>query len=49
VDLRRGTTDSDFGKAIDEQVAFLRAGIDGLFTDQADIGVISRSDAATAA
>jgi glycerophosphoryl diester phosphodiesterase len=49
VDLRRGTSDSDFGRAIDEQVAFLRAGIDGLFTDQPDIGVISRADAATAA
>ena len=47
-DLRRGTTDSDFGRAIDEQVAFLRAGIDGLFTDQSDIGVIARSDAAAA-
>jgi len=49
VELRRGTTDSDFGKAIDEQVTFLQAGIDGLFTDQADIGVISRSDTASAA
>jgi glycerophosphoryl diester phosphodiesterase len=49
VDLRRGTVDSDFGRAIDEQVAFLRAGIDGLFTDQPDIGVIARSDAAAAA
>jgi glycerophosphoryl diester phosphodiesterase len=44
-ELRRGSVDSDFGKAIDEQVAFLRAGIDGLFTDQADVGVIARSDA----
>jgi glycerophosphoryl diester phosphodiesterase len=31
-----------YGRAIDEQVTFLRAGIDGLFTDQADIGVLSR-------
>jgi glycerophosphoryl diester phosphodiesterase len=47
-ELRRGTVDSDFGKAIDEQVTFLEAGIDGLFTDQADIGVIARSDAKAA-
>jgi len=32
-----------YGRAIDEQITFLRAGIDGLFTDQADIGVLSRS------
>ncbi len=48
-DLRRGAVASDFGKAIDEQVAFLQVGIDGLFTDHADIGVIARSDAAAAA
>jgi glycerophosphoryl diester phosphodiesterase len=48
LELRRGTVDSDFGKAIDEQVAFLQTGIDGLFTDQADVGVIARSDAAAA-
>jgi glycerophosphoryl diester phosphodiesterase len=47
-DLRRGTADADFGRAIDEQVAFLQAGIDGLFTDQPDIGVIARSDAMAA-
>jgi glycerophosphoryl diester phosphodiesterase len=32
-----------YGRAIDEQVTFLRAGIDGLFTDQSDIGVLARS------
>jgi len=31
-----------YGRAIDEQITFLRAGIDGLFTDQADIGVLAR-------
>jgi glycerophosphoryl diester phosphodiesterase len=31
-----------YGRAIDEQLAFLRAGIDGLFTDQPDVGVLSR-------
>jgi len=48
-DLRRGSVASDFGKAFDEQVAFLKAGIDGMFTDQADITVIARADAAVAA
>jgi glycerophosphoryl diester phosphodiesterase len=38
------TTDPNaYGRAIDEQVTFLRAGIDGLFTDQSDIGVLARS------
>jgi glycerophosphoryl diester phosphodiesterase len=49
VELRSNSVASDFGKAIDEQVAFLKAGIDGLFTDQADVGVIARSDASAAA
>jgi glycerophosphoryl diester phosphodiesterase len=48
-ELRCGTTASGFGKAIDEQVAFLQTGIDGLFTDQADVGVIARSDVRSAA
>ncbi|MEX5637646.1 glycerophosphodiester phosphodiesterase [Parafrankia sp. FMc2] len=43
-DLRRGTVTSDYGRAIDEQVAYLRAGIDGVFTDNPDIGVVARSD-----
>ncbi len=41
-DLRVGTDPTAYGKAIDEQIAFLRAGVDGLFTDQADIGVLAR-------
>ncbi|MEO7745679.1 MAG: glycerophosphodiester phosphodiesterase family protein, partial [Actinomycetota bacterium] len=41
-DYRVGTDPTAFGRAIDEQVAFLRAGVDGLFTDQADIGVVAR-------
>lgn len=32
-----------YGRAIDEQLTFLRTGIDGLFTDQPDIGVLARS------
>lgn len=42
VDYRVGTDATGYGRAIDEQVAFLRTGIDGLFTDQADIGVLAR-------
>jgi glycerophosphoryl diester phosphodiesterase len=42
VDYRRGTNPTDYGRAIDEQVTYLKAGLDGLFTDQADIGVLSR-------
>jgi glycerophosphoryl diester phosphodiesterase len=41
-DYRVGTDPNAYGRAIDEQVTFLRAGLDGLFTDQADIGVLSR-------
>jgi glycerophosphoryl diester phosphodiesterase len=37
------TDPNAYGRAIDEQITFLRAGIDGLFTDQADIGVLARS------
>jgi glycerophosphoryl diester phosphodiesterase len=40
--LRVGTDPAAYGKAIDEQVLFWRAGIDGLFTDQPDIGVLAR-------
>lgn len=43
--LRRGANDSDFGRAIDEQVAFVRAGVDGLFTDQPDISIVARAEA----
>jgi glycerophosphoryl diester phosphodiesterase len=38
-----------YGRAIDEQITFLRTGIDGLFTDQADIGVLARRLAFAAA
>jgi glycerophosphoryl diester phosphodiesterase len=43
-DYRLGTNPNDFGRAIDEQVTFLRAGVDGVFTDQADIGVVARDE-----
>ncbi len=42
VDYRVSTDPTGYGRAIDEQLAFLRAGVDGLFTDQADIGVLAR-------
>lgn len=42
VDYRVGTDPAAFGRAIDEQVTYLETGIDGLFTDQADIGVVAR-------
>jgi glycerophosphoryl diester phosphodiesterase len=42
-DYRTSTDPVAYGRAIDEQVTFLRAGVDGLFTDQADIGVLARS------
>jgi glycerophosphoryl diester phosphodiesterase len=44
LDYRVGTDVTAYGRAIDEQVRFLRTGIDGLFTDQADIGVIARAE-----
>lgn len=42
-DYQRGTDPTGYGRGIDEQVTFLQAGIDGVFTDQADIGVLARS------
>jgi glycerophosphoryl diester phosphodiesterase len=42
-DYRVGTDPNAYGRAIDEQIAFLKTGLDGLFTDQADIGVLARS------
>ncbi|MEV6599602.1 glycerophosphodiester phosphodiesterase [Actinoplanes sp. NPDC051346] len=41
-ELRTGTDPAAYGRALDEQVIFLRTGIDGLFTDQPDIGVLAR-------
>ena len=42
-DHRVGTTETDYGRAVDEQVTFLAAGVDGLFTDQPDVGVLART------
>ncbi|MDK3255638.1 glycerophosphodiester phosphodiesterase [Blastococcus capsensis] len=40
--LREGTAPDDYGQAIQEQTAFWEAGIDGMFTDNPDTGVVSR-------
>ena len=37
-----GADPADYGRALDEQLAFWRAGVDGIFTDTPDIGVESR-------
>ena len=42
-ELRRGSSESDFGDLEGEIIAHLKAGIDGFFTDQADIGVAARA------
>jgi len=44
LDFRVGTDGTAYGRAIDEQVRFLQTGIDGLFTDQPDIGVVARAE-----
>jgi glycerophosphoryl diester phosphodiesterase len=42
-DYQIGTDPDAYGRAIDEQITYLRAGLDGLFTDQSDIGVLARA------
>ncbi len=41
-DLRVGDDPTDFGRAIAEDVAFMKAGVDGLFCDQSDVCVEAR-------
>ena len=41
-DFDRGTDPADYGRALDELVAFWEVGVDGVFTDAPDIGVESR-------
>jgi glycerophosphoryl diester phosphodiesterase len=43
-DFRVGTDPNAYGKAVNEQVTFLRTGIDGLFTDNPDTGVVARDE-----
>ncbi len=39
---RRGTEADEFGRALDEMSVFFRLGVDGVFTDQPDVGVAGR-------
>ncbi|WP_392465970.1 glycerophosphodiester phosphodiesterase [Arsenicicoccus cauae] len=41
-DFQNGTNPADYGKAVQEQVTYLRTGLDGLFTDNPDTGVVAR-------
>ena len=43
-DYRRGAGEAEHGDLKGEIVAYLRAGIDGFFTDQPDIGVAARAE-----
>ncbi|MGY2004290.1 glycerophosphodiester phosphodiesterase [Blastococcus sp. SYSU DS1024] len=40
--LRAGVAPDDYGQALEEHLAFWEAGIDGMFTDNPDTGVVSR-------
>jgi glycerophosphoryl diester phosphodiesterase len=41
-DLQEGADPADYGSALAEQLRFWAAGVDGLFTDNPDTGVLSR-------
>lgn len=41
-ELREGPAPDDYGRAIEEQRLFWEAGVDGIFTDDPDTGVVSR-------
>lgn len=43
LNLRTGSDPTDYGRILDELDAYLNTGIDGFFTDQADIGVLART------
>ena len=42
-DYRTGTDPNAYGRILAEMTAYLTAGVDGFFTDQADIGVLARN------
>jgi glycerophosphoryl diester phosphodiesterase len=44
IDYQSSAVPTDYGRAIDEQIRYLRAGLDGVFTDQADISVVARAE-----
>ncbi|GHJ48550.1 glycerophosphoryl diester phosphodiesterase [Catellatospora sp. TT07R-123] len=46
VNLRNGTVPTEYGRLLDELAAYIAAGVDGFFTDNADLGVLARSLAA---
>ncbi|NEK56571.1 glycerophosphodiester phosphodiesterase [Geodermatophilus sabuli] len=41
-DLREGAAPDDYGRALEEQLLYWDTGIDGIFTDDPDTGVVSR-------
>lgn len=43
-DYRLGTDPADFGRAVDEVLVFLRAGVDGVFCDQPDVCIEARRE-----
>ncbi|MDT7566251.1 MAG: glycerophosphoryl diester phosphodiesterase [Pseudonocardiales bacterium] len=43
-DLRVSPNPDDYGKAIDEDVRFFKLGVDGLFTDNTDTGIVARAE-----
>ena len=44
VDYGHGADPAAYGRAIDEQLVYLATGIDGLFTDHADLSVVARDE-----
>ena len=44
LDYRSNTVPADFGNLLGEITAYLEAGLDGFFTDQADLGVLARDE-----
>ena len=44
LDYRSGSVPSDYGNAFAEDDLFLRLGVDGIFTDNPDIGVLARGE-----
>lgn len=44
LDFRSGTVVSDYGNAFAEDELFFRLGVDGIFTDNPDIGVLARGE-----
>jgi glycerophosphoryl diester phosphodiesterase len=41
-DLQEGSDPADYGQALTEELRFWEAGVDGVFTDQPDTGVLTR-------